>query len=474
MQFVTEALLAAKRADQVEIIIVPISWELALTFVEAIPISNGMKTVWRDSAGIPPEAHERFGATAVAYTKTLAAARDDAAYSAPESSLRLPFDDTLYAGVTDAVSALGTASLRHVVVVGIGGSSLGTRALYDALGGYTDALQRDRYPHCVFVETIDELWLQTLKAQLLSASSEDEWALIIVSKSGSTTETVASAAVLYQALRERFSDAPSRTVVITDEASPLHEFADREGIRSLHIPATVGGRYSVFSPVGLLPLLLLRTDTAALREGARAATIAATDGSDALAWETAAVLAHLMQEGYRVHDLFLFAPRLESLGKWYRQLLAESIGKEKREGEHVVRVGLTPTVSIGTTDLHSVAQLHFGGPRDTVTTFVHAAPDSSESLRAGGALAALLPALSRHALGDVLDATFQGVREAYRAHALPFMSCELEGVTARELGYFMQFFMLQTMYLGHFAGINAFDQPAVEIYKEKTRALLSA
>ena len=432
-----------------------------------------MKISWHETT-TPESSLLPYQDNLTAYAEVLKNVWESRNYDAPESSLNLPFDGMLLKSVNDVAALLRSEKLRFVVVIGIGGSNLGAKALYDALYGYLDALEIERRPRAIFLDTIDVEYLNHTAQLLLGLSNPLEVAIVIISKSGTTTETVANAAVLFQRLSEKFPDLYSRTAVVTDEGSALQTLATEQKMHVLTMPQQVGGRYSVFSAAGLLPLALLGANLEEFRRGASEVVSMALEGSDRSCEESAALLAHAFETGFKIHDVFLFSPRLESVGRWYRQLLAESIGKEREVSGATLHVGLTPTVSIGTTDLHSMAQLTFAGPRERITTFVHVrGVDAPDRVHAGTLFSSLTPMIAERSLGEILEATLRGVEQAYKTRELPFIMCDLEGVTEHEIGAFMQYSMLQVMFLGKLLQVNAFDQPAVEVYKEKTRHLLT-
>jgi glucose-6-phosphate isomerase len=434
-----------------------------------------MRVLWKESACVDEAELAPYLERAAQYMEHLKGVWKRGGYSEPESALNLPFDTTLLDIRARAQELLAVPKLKYVLLLGIGGSSLGTQALYDAFLGATHFVERGAFPRLFTLDTLESAYLQALLTMLLREVNEArELAIVIVSKSGTTTETVANTSALLEALQAKFPDILARTVVITDKGSPLQQFADSEGIKSIFIPASVGGRFSVFSAVGLFPLALFGLEVRELSAGAGALMGEHFDGGDVGALETAALLAYYHDRGMRVHDTFLWDPALESMGKWYRQLLAESVGKERKvEGGALVRVGLTPTVSIGTNDLHSVAQLYFAGPRDKITT--HVSIRDKENISAVGTrgVANILPQVRGKSFAEVMQATYTGVLETYRAAELPFMEISLEHRSLRELGAFMQYKMLETMYLAHLLYVNAFDQPAVERYKERTRKFLT-
>ncbi len=189
--------------------------------------------------------------------------------------------------------------------------------------------------------------------------------------------------------------------------------------------------------------------------------------------QSALVAYQCYQHGQMVHDTFVFNPELESLGKWYRQLLGESLGKAVQGEGDTARVGFVPTVSVGSTDLHSVAQLYLGGPARTLTTFIHANvtahPHTSPAERVFPDLA---PMIAGKTTAEIMEAILQGTKTAYNNQALPFMEIVFDDLTPFELGAFMQFKMMEIMYLGRLFGVDAFSQPAVELYKVETKKIL--
>jgi len=409
--------------------------------------------------------------TLAPYRNVLRAAIEDRACASHEASLALPFDEAGRAQANEIARAMG-GQVRTVVLVGIGGSDLGTRAVIDALVGYADALVQAHPRRLVAFDTVEPTRLARFDALLDTHAGPEQLVFVVVSKSGTTSETIAIANILQHKLQARWGDAVApRTVVIGDGGTELARTASAHGMRHVAMPHLVGGRFSVFSVVGLVPLALMGVDIDAVCDGARSATHA---GVPAEGYGPAAVLAATLFEAYlngrALHELFLFHPQLETLGKWYRQLLAESIGKEREDG---TRVGIMPTVAIGSTDLHSLGQLVFGGPNDRTTTFV-AAPslwNATDSCDEHSPFT--LSALKGKHVGEVMQAIYGGARAAYRKHQLSHLVIELDGITPRELGAFMALQMASIMYLGKLFDVNAFDQPAVESYKLEARRLLT-
>jgi glucose-6-phosphate isomerase len=417
-------------------------------------------------AGVDPAAP---AAHLKAYTDHLRSAIAGDNY--PESSLRLPSDRDALATVTQLAGKLAGPKLKYNVVVGIGGSNLGTRAVYDALFGYADLLRPDRFPKLIFAETTDPEWLNATTELLNSLESGDEIIVTVVSKSGGTTETIANFEIIAESLKPKLGDITSRIVAITDHNSKLEQAAVSAGIACLNIPDMVGGRFSVLSPVGLFPLATAGVDIAQLLEGARSMRDACLGGDNPAA-ASAAVLSLQRERGLRINDNFFFHAELESLGKWYRQLMGESVGKERSIQGKVVHAGITPTVSLGSTDLHSVGQLYLGGPKDKLTTFVSSAKSAHAIVPSERVFPNLVPMVTGKSAAQIMSAILEGTKIAYHEASLPFVEIVLDAIDEHSLGEFLQFKMLEMMYLAHLMNVNAFDQPSVESYKIETKRLL--
>ncbi|MEK7151985.1 MAG: hypothetical protein AAB773_00980, partial [Patescibacteria group bacterium] len=385
-------------------------------------------------------------------------------------------DKELMESVGAALRDKNTTSLKYILVIGIGGSNLGTKAVYDALYGRFDILEPSRMPKMIFLDTTDPGILLHLESFFdKEITSEEEIVINVISKSGDTTETIVNAELVLGMLRKKFPGILDRLVVTTDFGSLLWKIAEAEDITRLSIPEKVGGRYSVLSAVGLFPLAKVGINVTALLDGARKMRekCLSLDIRENPAMVSAAVLFTNYHSGKTINDNFIFHSELESLGKWYRQLLGESIGKEHDRDGNVVRVGITPTVSIGSTDLHSVGQLYLGGPEDKITTFIFAEFSKRGTVVTPEVFAGVLGGISGKKPADVADAILKGVKIAYEKKGLPFMEALLPDITPASLGAFMQFKMMEMMYLGQLFNVNPFDQPNVELYKIETKNILN-
>jgi len=402
-------------------------------------------------------------------------------YGEIESSINLPFDVETYKIVKEKVYRIRTESLKYIIVVGIGGSNLGTKAIYEALRTALDIPSSvDKcVPEVIFADTTDpELLFDICRMLKEEIRSLDDVVVNIISKSGFTTETIANFEVVYSTLKERFGDEKAiadRIIVTTDNDSKLWDVAHERGFELLSIPKNVGGRYSVFSSVGLFPLMLAGVDTARLLNGARVMRDKCISKKElenpALVSATITYLHN--RKNISINNTFFFNPNLESVGKWYSQLIGESLGKKYSINGEEVNAGITPITSVGSTDLHSTAQLYLGGPKDKFTTFVYA-PNSDKDISVPRSLilSGLVEGIGGKKVSCIMSAIFDGVKEAYKKNELPFAEVKMSGIDEYTLGQFMQFKMMEVMYMAQFLDVNAFDQPNVEDYKTETREIL--
>lgn len=421
-----------------------------------------------DSSLVTKDQIETLSVPLLPYIDKLQLIADSRDYDANESSINLPFDEQILKEVKDLKEKKVSPKLKYIIDIGIGGSNLGTKAIYDAKFGSFDLLQPKRFPKMIFADTNDPQYLANLSQFLKDEINDPEEILVCtISKSGSTTETIANFEIIQNILLEKFGDISDRIVAITDFESNFWKKTQEKGISTLAIPKAVGGRYSVMSPVGLFPLLAAGLDVEALRNGAGKQRNLALS-KDILqnpAALSAIILYRHYKNGIRINDNFVFSPALESLGKWYRQLMGESVGKDGQ--------GITPTVSIGSIDLHSVGQLYLGGPRDKVTTFISSVNVNEDpQIPTEMSLPGLVDNLAGIPVSKIMNAILSGVKNAYQDKSLPFMEIILPRQGEEALGEFMQFKMIEMMFLAKLMNINAFDQPNVEDYKIETKKIL--
>lgn len=389
-------------------------------------------------------------------------------YDTPYGALLAPSDTSQKQEIAQLVQQVQLLNPSLLLLCGIGGSNMGTLAVLQALG-YTSPMK------FMSADTIDERYTAQLVAQFRVAVEQGEVPIVcIVTKSGTTPETIINGSLFVEVLKELLPTTYAQhVVVITDEASPLHVLAVKEGYQVAVIPQQVGGRYSVFTAVGLFPLMLLGVDIDGLMRGAETARNSALDIAvevNQTALTTLALYEHYKQ-GYQIHNLFAFSPYLVLLGHWYKQLIGESLGKKETVDGTLVEVGYTPVVSLGTTDLHSVAQLYLSGPRNTITTFMYFEDQEERIVIPHNHISELLEGMPGRTLTEVKAAIVEGTITAYLKEKRPSIVQPLEQ-SSESIGAFMMTKMIETILLGHLWHINPFDQPGVELYKAETRAIL--
>ncbi len=389
-------------------------------------------------------------------------------YETPYGALNAPSDENMFNAVEALVKNLEELNPKLVLLTGIGGSNMGTLAVLQALGKIKD---RD----FLCADTIDEGYTENLLAQFRMVLSEGEKVILcIVTKSGTTPETIINGSLFLEVLKEFHPDDYHKYVVaITDAGSSLYTTAQKEGFKLLEIPKLVGGRYSVFTPVGLFPLMMLGVDVQGLCKGAQKALRTCLGTSleiNEAAQNALALYAHY-KEGYTLHNLFVFSPYLVLLAHWYKQLIGESLGKKESTKGETVEVGFTPLVSLGTTDLHSVAQLYLAGPRNMFTSFIYF-EDEPDALEIPlNSISSMISGMPHRTVTEVKSAIVQGTISAFKKQQRPSLVTSLEQ-TGESIGSFLLIKMVETILLGRLLDINPFDQPAVELYKQETRDIL--
>jgi glucose-6-phosphate isomerase len=391
------------------------------------------------------------------------------------ASLCLPDDMLMLGKIRQVIGEKLQLKPTYLIVNGIGGSNLGTIAVQEAVLGklYNQLTTSTKV---LYADTVDSDSINNIITLIKPVLEKGGNILLnVISKSGTTTETIANAEVLIDTIRRHKKDYKKCITVTSDTDSELWNIAVKEGFKVLEIQKKVGGRYSVFSPVGLFPLGLLGIDIKRLLDGAKCMNAVCIDTN--IEKNPAAISAAIQylhyESGKNISDLFLFANDLESLGKWCRQLMAESLGKKfNRKGE-TVNTGITPVISIGSTDLHSMAQLYLGGPYDKFTTFLSVENSNSNinvpTLRE---YSKLVYGIQGKSLESVMNAIVEGTKAAFRKGNRPFVEIKLSCKSEYQIGQFLQFKMIETIYLGYLLDVNPFDQPNVESYKEETRKIL--
>ncbi len=387
--------------------------------------------------------------------------------------LDLPKDRALAAQVLEYAARV-RGQYRDVVLLGIGGSALGPIALRNALrephwNGLDDAA-RGGLPRLHVLDNVDPVTM----AAVLDRVQLAETLFLVVSKSGGTAETMAQYLVVRARLEGARLPLARHLTFVTDPAKgALRPIARAEGLPALDIPANVGGRFSVLSPVGTLPAALIGIDIEALLAGA--GEMVARCATDQLARNPAGVFATLQwlsdtRAGKRVHVLMPYADPLRDIAAWFVQLWAESLGKVRSAGDHV---GPTPVPALGATDQHSQVQLFMEGPLDKTVTFLAVeTPVRDVTIPAAHADVPDLAYLGGHSLWDLLNIERRATAGALATRGRPSMTITLSAVDPWHLGGLLMFLELATAYAGALYGVNAFDQPGVELGKRYTYGMM--
>jgi glucose-6-phosphate isomerase len=378
------------------------------------------------------------------------------------------------------------AQAGSVLILGIGGSYMGARALFEALrSSYHNQLpakNRIDVPRVYFEgnhadnDALQELLDMLQETCVDPEEREERWAAVVISKSGGTLETAVAYRVLRREAAEYYGNKSERLkelfIPITGATGKFRDLCRAEGYADgeiFTIPDNVGGRYSIFTPVGLVPAAAMGLDVRALLLGAAAMTRRFLEEpferNPVLQY---AAVNYLMAEecGKPIRVLSIWSKKLEALGLWYDQLLSESLGKQGR--------GATPLTAIETRDLHSRGQQHQDGARDKfINNLVVRAP-KTQPIAVGMAdhNEDDLNSLNRKTLPDILDAALRGTNQAYLEAARPTANLVVPTLSEHTMGQLMQMLMLATVIEGRLMGVNPYGQPGVEAYKRNMKAVL--
>lgn len=367
---------------------------------------------------------------------------------------------------------------ENFVVLGIGGSALGPIAVQQAIAHlrHNDLGKAVTGSPRIFIE--DNIDPERMAA-LLDVIDLDKTVFNVITKSGSTSETMAQLLIVTKLLIDRFgeNDLREHLIVTTDkEKGNLVGIARKYDLHTFVVPDGVGGRFSELCPVGLLPAAVAGIDISAMLDGAELmdciCSKAEIEKNPALMLAGLEVLA-MEKHGANIGVLMPYADSLKYISDWYAQLWAESLGKKKLEGGEMLRFGQTPVKALGVTDQHSQVQLYTDGPFDKTITFI-----GVENFRKTVEIPHVfddIPAvsfLSGHTLNELINAERLATEHAVTVSGHMNKTILLPEVNEFTIGQLLMLFELQTAYAGELLGIDAFDQPGVEEGKNATYALL--
>lgn len=386
----------------------------------------------------------------------------------------LPFDKAPLAAV-ERYARAWRGKVRTVFVLGIGGSALGSFALDAAVNGPRPFRKKKVPAELVVLDNVDPLVL----GRALELADPRKTLVLVITKSGSTAETMSQFLIVYDWLRRKVGAqrAAKQVAAVTDpKKGDLLDIARQEGFALFAVPPNVGGRFSVLTPVGLLPAALVGANVRQLLAGAAAMVEVCRqtelEANPALA---SALHQYLLDTRYAKHvqAIYCYSNALYPLAFWYRQLWAESLGKQKDRNKRDVFVGQTCLEALGVTDQHSQSQLFMEGPKDKVITFWEVERDPY-TMR----IPKLFPShdstgyLGGRTLNELFRAEKFATELAFTEAGRPNSSFVFPAADEHSIGQMMMLAEWQTAYAGEFYDINAFDQPGVELGKQLTYALL--
>lgn len=352
-------------------------------------------------------------------------------------------------GIIEQISKLKKSlpNFKNIALVGVGGSSLGVKAIYEMLA--------HGHKNLIFFDNLDPF----LIASNLNKISLDDTIFIISSKSGTTIETIS----IFKCILERFKIVNFENfIIISDPNSPLEIYAKARNIRVFNIPKNVGGRFSVLSAVGLVPLGLSGVDVSEILNGAMACKAQHLGGDDDTILQKAYHYAR--HETAKINVLFSYSSRLASFNDWFVQLWAESLGKKRG----YKRVGLTPVGLIGSKDQHSFLQLIMEGAKDKTVTFITAKKHEDQKLKLSNLSLDGLQSCdftNDLEIASVLNAQARATMQALKSENISVDEIRLDSLDAWHSGYLVYYYELLTSATGLMLGINTYNQPGVELAK---------
>ncbi|GHV97536.1 glucose-6-phosphate isomerase [Lactobacillus nasalidis] len=381
--------------------------------------------------------------------------------------LPVNYDKDEFARIKKAAKKIQSDS-DVLIGIGIGGSYLGAQAAIEFLNSSFYMAEKSDYPKVVFCgNSLSGTYL----SDLINWLGDKDFSLNIISKSGTTTEPSVAFRVLKAKLIEKYGkeEAAKRIYATTDrQKGALKTEADAEGYEEFVVPDDVGGRFSVLSAVGLLPIAAAGCDIDALMQGAADARAAYTDTdvSKDSPYQYAALRNILYRKGFTTELLENYEPSVRMFGEWWKQLMGESEGKDQK--------GIYPSSANFTTDLHSLGQYIQEGRRNLMETVVRVAgPRADVDIPSDESNLDQLNFLAGKTMNYVNDRAYEGVVLAHTDGGVPVMTVNIADQTEHTLGYLIYWFELSVAISGYLNGINPFNQPGVEAYKRNMFGLLN-
>ncbi len=361
-------------------------------------------------------------------------------------------------------------NMRDIVVVGIGGSDLGARAIYSALKFKSDKL-RNLY---FMGDTTDPDAISEAVSQIDLSKS----LFLIISKSGNTIEQASNFVYLRDLVIQKLGKGEelNHFIFLTDEKSgTLREIANNDGYKTISVPSDVGGRYSVLSSVGMVPSYLVRLNVEDFLKGASDLDMqnSAMKYNEDLALKYAALQFLYYKSGKNISVLMPYRYSLYEFAKWFRQLWAESLGKRLNNKGNEVFEGITPVAALGPTDQHSQLQLYNEGPNDKVITILGVQNSNNDiDLPNNFSHIEQYEFLKGKKFSEILKTEMQATSYILTKNSRPNCTITIDKLDEYHLGQLFYFYEVSCVYLGYFLEINPFDQPGVELQKDTVYGIL--
>lgn len=383
-------------------------------------------------------------------------------------------DDSALLDKIDSFAANIEGKYTDIVVLGIGGSALGTICINQSLTHlYKNMLSKSDKPRLHVIDNIDPALIKETREIL----DLEKTFFIVATKSGATPETLAQYFYFrneYLILGIPFNE---HFVFITDPKKGfLRTTSINESILTFEIPENIGGRYSTLTAVGLLPARLIGLDIRAMISGAREMrdNFIKNNLEKNLPFQIANIQYLLAKKGKSLNIMTPYSQKLTRFAEWYRQLLAESTGKKYNNDMELVHTGITPVTALGVTDQHSQSQLYNEGPNDKLHIFIKVKNLGPEiPIVNPEPEAEIISYLNNISFNKLMDTEMQGTVESLTENDRPNITIEIDEINEETLGGLFMLFECATAFLGEFMNINVFDQPGVELSKLITKKLLS-
>jgi glucose-6-phosphate isomerase len=386
------------------------------------------------------------------------------------SFLNLPSDIASVKEIENFVQSLNV-EYENIIITGIGGSSLGVQAIYQSLLSFYHNINKK--PQFFFLENVDP----EIVAEFYDNIDLKRSVSIIITKSGSTAETMSQFMILKDRMEKSGADKISeRIILITDpEKGDLLKIGKKEGYKIFHIPQNVGGRFSILTPIGLLSAELLGISSRKILNGANdiIKRITNKDIFKNPAAISAIILLEFYKRGRNIFVLFPYSSKLYLAADWFRQLWAESLGKRENLKGEIINWGQTPVKSLGVVDQHSQVQLYIEGPDDKIIGFMEVENKNGdieipEILKEFSATSYL----GGHKISELIDSEKKGTEFALAKNGKPSFTYLFKDISPESIGAFFLLMEMQTAIAGEILGINTYNQPGVELGKKLTYGFL--